>query len=432
MTITESPLPILNQQAGKLKKPINSVLVKPAGPDCNLDCTYCFYLQKSNLFPENKVHRMSEEILEEMVRQVMEQGDQYVTFGWQGGEPTLMGLPFFKRAITLQKKYNHGKIVGNGLQTNGLLIDDQWADFLRDNQFLVGLSLDGPEYIHNQYRLNKGGQGSWKKVLQTAELLLEKGVETNALTVVNDYSVNYPREIYEFHKSLGLTFHQYIPCVETDSADPQKAASFSVNPLAYGKFLCELFDLWWDDFKNGVPTTSIRYFDSVFHTYVGMKAPECTLMQECGVYVVIEHNGNVYSCDFFVEPEWNLGNIMEKRITDMLNSDQQEKFGKLKSDLPQKCRDCQWLSHCWGGCTKDRIRDPRDKNLNHFCESYIEFFEHADSRLRQLADRWQQQNEPAPKRPAAEVSESGKSLKVGRNEPCPCGSGKKYKKCCGI
>ena len=185
------------------------------------------------------------------------------------------------------------------------------------------------------------------------------------------------------------------------------------------------------DFKEGKPTTSIRYFDSVFHNYVGMTSPECTLMQECGVYVVIEHNGNVYCCDFFVEPDWYLGNVLDEKIKDMLNSGQQQKFGKMKSELLQKCQECQWLKYCWGGCTKDRIRDPQDKNLSHFCESYLQFFEHADSQMHHLAGRWNHENDSILPGSSEKSVEKSKSRKTGRNEPCPCGSGKKYKKCCG-
>ena len=388
----ETPFQILQSEGQKHEKQLNSILVKPSGPDCNLDCTYCFYLQKSELFSEHKIHRMSEATLEEMIRQVMTDGGDHISFSWQGGEPTLMGLPFFKKAIEFQKKYGRGQTVGNGLQTNGLLIDTSWAKFLKEYHFLVGLSLDGPEHIHDRYRLKKGGRGSWKNVVEAGKLLLQQDVAVNALTVVNDYSGNYPDEIYHFHKSLGLMHHQYIPCVETDPSNPAMAAAYSVSPEKYGRFLCTLFDLWYSDFNNGVPTTSIRYFDSVFYNYVDMTAPECTLMDECGVYVVIEHNGDVYSCDFFVKPEWKLGNVHEGRIKDLLNSEKQWNFGMLKSDRHEKCRQCQWLKYCYGGCTKDRIRDPRDNNLSHFCDSYLMFFDHADTRLKKLADTWKKQN----------------------------------------
>jgi len=331
---------------------------------------------------------MSDEILEEMVRQVMKQGERQVSFGWQGGEPTLVGLPFFKKAVEYQQKFGWGQTVGNGLQTNGLLIDKKWAKFLSEYRFLVGLSLDGPEHIHNHYRKLPNGEGSWTKVKDKAKLMMDNGVEVNALVVINDYSVRFPREIYEFHKSFGLNFQQYIPCLEPDPDDPSRPASFSVAVKPLGEFLCSLFDLWLGDFVDGGPTTSIRFFDSVFHSYVGLQPPECTLLKECGVYVVAEHNGDLFSCDFYVETEWKLGNIMEKRIIDMLNSAQQRRFGRIKSSLNEECRHCKWLPHCRGGCPKHSLTSQGEQSLNHFCKSFKVFFEHADDRLHQMAKEW--------------------------------------------
>jgi len=407
------------------------VLVKPAGPDCNMACTYCFYLEKSELFSETNKHRMSEKILEEMVKQVMGQAGREVSFGWQGGEPTLMGVPFFEKAVSFQERYGRGQTVGNGLQTNGILIDEKWAQFLKEYKFLVGLSLDGPAHIHNRYRFFRNGKGSWSKVVDSAHRMLDTGVEVNALTVLNDYSVQFPEEIYNFHKSLGLSFMQFIPCVEPDPKSPKKAAPFSVSAKAYGEFLCKVFDLWRADFKDNLPITSIRFFDSVFHLYVGLSAPECTLLHECGIYVVIEHNGDIYSCDFFVEPKWKLGNILKGSLSDMLNSDRQIEFGRIKASFPGECEKCKWLNYCWGGCTKDRIKDPRDKGLNHFCAAYKMFFDHADSEMRKIADDWMRRQAMERSRQQFDLLASqGMNQPSGRNDPCPCGSGKKYKLCC--
>lgn len=369
-------------------KPLNLLLVKPAGPDCNLDCAYCFYLDRSGRFPGAHPHRMSDAVLEEMIRQAFSGRERQVAFVWQGGEPTLMGLPFFQRVVDLQRKHGNGKAVSNSLQTNGLLLDDAWAAFLKEYQFLVGLSIDGPQHVHDHYRIAKGGQGSWAGAVKAARLLLRHGVEVNALAVVTDHTARYPNEIYAFLKDLGLPFMQFIPCVETDPADPSHAATYSVSPEAYGRFLIRLFDLWQADFVDGEPSTSIRYFDSVFHTYVGLDAPDCTLMKQCGVYAVVEHNGDVYACDFFVEPEWKLGNVMTHQLAGMLNSPRQDAFGALKADVPAVCTTCPWLRSCRGGCTKDRIRDPRDQGVSHFCESYKMFFAHADTRLRAMASAW--------------------------------------------
>lgn len=371
-----------------MKKILNSLLIKPSGPDCNLDCTYCFYLDKADLFPKTRTHRMSPAVLENLIRQTMEQGAPHVSFGWQGGEPTVMGLSFFQKAVQFQEQYGLGKAVGNGLQTNGILLNQDWARFLVQYNFLVGLSLDGPEHVHDRYRVNKQGKGTWKKVHDHAKMLLDAGVATNALVVVNDYSVNYPEEIYEYHKALGLNYMQFIPCVETDPANPAQAASYSVSAEQYGTFLTKVFDLWHADIVDGVAATSVRYFDSIFHKYVGLSAPDCTLMKTCGDYVVVEHNGDVYSCDFFVESNWKLGNIMTQRLDEMLNAPRQEEFGAMKALLPEECVSCEWLRKCQGGCTKDRIRDPHDKGSNHFCQSYKMFFAHADEKLQALAEQW--------------------------------------------
>ncbi|MFA7490845.1 MAG: anaerobic sulfatase maturase [Mariniphaga sp.] len=375
----------------KINRPLTSVLVKPAGPDCNLNCTYCFYLKKADLFSESVRHRMSDEVQEEMIRQVMQQSGDSVSFAWQGGEPTIMGLGFYKRAIELEKKYGHGQSVGNGLQTNGTLLTPEWAEFLKEYDWLVGVSLDGPEFIHNHYRRDKTGQGTHRKVEDNIRMLLENQVAVNVLATLNDYSVQFPDEIYNYFKSLGLTWMQFIPIVETDPMDPTRAASFSVSAQQYGEFLCRTFDLWLADFQQGKPTTQIRHFDSVFYPYVGLPAPECTMMKQCGVYVVVEHNGNVYSCDYFVEPKWKLGHIMEQRIINMLNSKKQQVFGAAKAALPGECRRCPWLTKCYGGCTKDRIKDPNDNRKPRFCKSYQMFFAHADPTLKMLADQWKKE-----------------------------------------
>jgi uncharacterized protein len=268
-----------------MKKIVNSLLIKPSGPDCNLDCTYCFYLEKADYFPKTQTHRMSLPILESLVKQSLEQSGHHMSFGWQGGEPTVMGLSFFKKAVQFQEQYGQDKTVGNGLQTNGVLINQEWAKFLSQYNFLVGLSLDGPEHIHDHYRFNKQGKGTWKKVNDKAKLLLDAGVATNALVVVNDYSVDYPEEIYAYHKALGLNYMQFIPCVETDSKDPATVSSYSVSAEKYGTFLTKVFDLWHADITDGVAATSVRHFDSVFHKYVGLNAPDCTLMRTCGEYL---------------------------------------------------------------------------------------------------------------------------------------------------
>jgi len=416
-------------------KPLTNILVKPAGPDCNLACRYCFYLQKEHLFAESRIHRMSDQVLEEMIRQVMTLGGPYLSFGWQGGEPTLMGLDFFRRAVAFQKQYGRDRqTVGNGIQTYGLLINEDWCASLREYHVLVGLSLDGPQHIHDYYRVTRGGAPSWERATASARLMMDRGVDVNALVVVSEYSSRYAREIFEYLVNFGFTFLQFIPCVEPDPQVPDRAAPFSVSGETLGHFLCEIFDVWKEHFQDGIPRISVRWFDSVFATYVGVEIPECTILPECGTYLVVEHNGDVYSCDFFVDPEWRLGNVLEGSLVDFLNSPRQSAFGRRKSKRPPECETCRWLPHCHGGCPKDRLNDPGDDGSNHFCKSYQMFFEHANSDFRRLAKQWlayngvlvQSNNAFSSRNPSTAESPQN----VGRNDPCPCGSGKKYKHCC--
>lgn len=371
-------------------KNLNALLIKPAGPDCNLNCTYCFYLDKASLFDPGK-HRMSEETLEKMISQAMCQSGNDINLAWQGGEPTLMGLPFYKKAIELEIKYGQGKTVGNGLQTNGLLLTEEWADFLKEYSFLVGISLDGPKHIHDHYRKTPNGKGTWDVVSRNAKMLVKKGVEVNAMTTITDYSADFAKEIYDFHKSMGLNFMQFIPIVETDIDNPERAAKFSVSGEKYGKFLCKIFDLWMDDYAKGTNTTSVRHIESVFFRYVGMEAPECPLKRECGVYLVVEHTGDIYPCDFFVRPELKLGNLHQDQLIDMLNSEEMKLFGMQKTKLPDDCIACKWKPFCYGGCTKDRVRDQRDAGNNHFCIAYKMFLQHADPFMRAMAADYHRQ-----------------------------------------
>ena len=370
------------------RKKLSSILVKPAGPDCNLACDYCFYRDKAKSFPGVTVHRMSEDILEETIRQLLEQGPKEVSIGWQGGEPTLTGLDFFRKAVEFQKAYGRGKTVGNGLQTNGLLLDREWARFLSEYRFLVGLSVDGPRELHDHHRIKAGGQPTWAETIDRARLLLDEGVETNALAVVNAETVRYPAEIYGFLKDLGLVHMQFIPCVETDPNDPACGAPFSSPGAAYGDFLIRIFDLWRNDFREGQPTTFVRFFDSLFYLYAGLEPPECTLAAECGSYLVVEHDGGVYACDFFVEDVWRLGDVRTGKLEHMLNSARQTAFGRRKAELPGECRTCEYRLLCRGGCPKDRVRDPRDRGMNHFCTGLRAFFAHADPFFKQLAADW--------------------------------------------
>ncbi len=416
------------------QKPLNSVLIKPSGPDCNMDCVYCFYLEKSELYPQAKKHRMNKEVLREMTKQLLSQNIPLLSIGWQGGEPTLMGLPFFEKAIEYQMQFGNGKTVSNGFQTNGILLDNSWAHYFKKYNFLIGLSLDGPEYIHDHYRVLNSGQGTWSKVVDRAKLLLDNDVNVNAMIVLNDQNTHHVEEIYNFHKSLGLNHMQFIPCMETENDTAKQVKSFSINPERFGSALCTLFDLWRADFVNDEPTTFVRFFDSIFYSYVDLIPPDCTLLKECGNYVVVEHNGDVYSCDFYVEPQQLLGNVREHDIVEMANSRQQNAFGSAKAVLSTECKTCEWLKHCRGGCPKYRTVPTDTEDLLYFCSSYKQFFDHADSELKIIAENWNNKRKEGVITQRKETIKSFAAAvgKIKRNDPCPCRSGKKFKHCCGI
>lgn len=365
---------------------LSCLLVKPSGPDCNLRCSYCFYLEKDEHFPVGP-HRMDEETLNRITRQALEKAPQTFSFIWQGGEPMLMGVDFFKKAVELQRKHAGRTTVTNALQTNGTLVTPEWADFFRINEFLVGLSLDGPQHVHDHFRLAADGKGTWEMVRNNAKLLLDEGVMVNAVSCVTEYSAAHAVESYQFLKETGFKHMQFIPVVEPDGNGG--VADFSVSPLDYGDFLITLFDTWLADFKDGQPVTSIRFFDTLFFTMLGQPAPECGLRKTCGMYLAVEHNGDVFPCDFFVEPTHQLGNVHVHPLNALLNSKQQRLFGGAKANLTAKCRKCRWLKLCGGGCLKDRRNNPKGFRMNYFCQSMKTFLPHAVPVLKGLTQRWQ-------------------------------------------
>lgn len=373
---------------------LSSLLVKPAGPDCPLDCTYCFYLDRDRFWPESRRHRMDLATLEALTRQAFEACGPGLSIAWQGGEPGLMGLDFYQRAVALQMQYGRGKEVSNAFQTSGVYLDRAWARFFMRYAFLVGLSLDGPAHVHDAMRRDKGGRGTWAKVDAKARMLLGEGVAVNALATLNAHSAPHVEATYGYLTGLGFTHLQFIPVVETDPRDPSRATDWSLSDEAYGEALVRLFELWRQDFREGWPQVSIRFFDSLFYTYVGQAPPDCTLLETCGTYLVVEHDGSVFPCDFFVEPSRCLGSLHEQPLGALMGSPAQVAFGQAKADLDDTCRACPWLRHCHGGCPKDRLRDPRDLGHFHFCGAHRRFFEHADPFLRDLADRWRALHRP--------------------------------------
>lgn len=367
------------------------VMLKPVGAVCNLACDYCYYLEKGKFYPDERNHIMTERTLERFIQQYMEcQTTREVLFTWHGGETLMRPISFYKKALELQRKYANGRHIDNCIQTNGTLLTDDWCRFLKENNFLVGISIDGPKEFHDEYRRNRQGQPSFYKVMKGIELLRKHGVEYNAMAVVNDYNVDYPLEFYRFFKDLECHYIQFAPIVErvgrhkegTRLATPEESdgdirlAPFSVDARKWGAFLRDLFDEW---LKEDVGTYFIQLFDATLANWVGEQPGVCTLARHCGHAGVMEFNGDVYACDHFVFPEYKLGNIYTKTLTEMMYSPAQRKFGTDKYDkLPTRCKECEYLFACHGECPKNRFlhTESGEPGLNYLCEGYRAFFEH--------------------------------------------------------
>lgn len=404
------------------------VLIKPIGPLCNLDCEYCFYLDKTELFPGSKF-RMSDELLNKHIKGYIESQPlqcKEVSFAWQGGEPTLMGLDFYKRAVELQQQYKRpGMQISNALQTNGTKLDADWCKFLKANNFLVGISLDGAGELHNRYRKTKGGKGSFDQVKRGLDHLLEEGTEFNVLTVVQRHNGDHPLRVYNGLKDLGAEHLQFIPIVER--VGERGVSPRSVLPDQFGNFLIAIFEEWR---KSDIGRIFVQHFDTALSTSMGYLDTLCVHARQCGRSVALEHNGNVYSCDHYVNPSDLIGNISKQRYVDMIDGEVQTNFGEAKQkELASKCLKCKVLYLCNGGCPVHQFMPVRQSrhDLNYLCAGYKAFFTHIEPYIHAMRSAIRQRL-PAKEyfRFAAE-----NKLKVSRNQPCPCGSGKKYKLCCG-
>ncbi|HWZ18053.1 MAG TPA: anaerobic sulfatase maturase [Ktedonobacteraceae bacterium] len=419
------------------------VLSKPSGATCNLDCTYCFFLSKEKLYPNSRF-RMSEETLETYIRQLLEsQRAPEVTIAWQGGEPTLMGLDFFKRAVDLVQAYARpGVEIQHTMQTNGILLNDDWCKFFLEHHFLIGLSLDGPQAMHDTYRVDKGGAPTFQKVLRAARLLQEHRVEFNILTTVNAANADHPLEVYRYLRDeVGTQFIQFIPIVERINEQGEigfqegsQVSERSVKSEQWGTFLITIFDEW---VRRDVGTVFIQMFDAALASWYGAPPALCIFAETCGNALALEHNGDLYSCDHFVEPKYLLGNIKQKHMIELVSSEKQRQFGLHKRDsLPNYCRDCQVRFACNGECPKNRFIETPDgeSGLNYLCAGYKAFFIHIDKPMRIMAELLRRDRAPAEVKLvlAAEEAELQKAFaKAGRNELCPCGSGRKFKQCHG-
>jgi len=432
--------------------PAFHILIKPTGAICNLDCKYCFFLSKDMLYPGSRF-QMAEDLLETYLRQLLEShAEPEVAVAWQGGEPTLMGVKFFERSVELVEKLKRpDQKIQYTVQTNGTQLDDEWCEFLKRNNFLVGLSVDGPKDLHDVYRVNKGGAGSFDQVMRGLDYLKKHKVDFNILCTVHAANQDHPLEVYRFFRDeLGAEYLQFIPIVErvTESMLPAANEGWSerpggerplytvggsvvtdrsVQPEAYGKFLVALFDEW---IKKDVGRVYVQHFDSALANWVGAPGAVCIFVETCGGALAVEHNGDLYSCDHFVEPAYKLGNINDTHMIEMISSAQQIKFGQdKKNTLPRYCRECDVRFACHGECPKNRfIRTPDgEEGLNYLCAAYKIFFKHIDRPMKMMADLLRKG------RYADEVMGllAEERATLGRNDPCPCGSGKKFKHCHG-
>lgn len=352
-----------------------TLLVKPAGPDCNIACEYCFYTCKTDYFGGG-AHRMSDAVLEQMVKGYLEAGFEQNSFAWQGGEPTLMGLDFYKRFIELKNRYSKpGQVITNAFQTNGILLDEDWCRFFTEHQFLCGISLDGPKAYHDVYRKDRSGNGTFDRVMKGIETCRKYDTQFNILVLLNHINVLHPDELFDFYTGMGVQYLQFVPCVEKSADDPRQAAAYSITPQEYGRFLCRFFDRWA---AYGVEKLSVRIFDTMLSFLMGGPHVECTFARRCADYIVIEHNGDAYCCDFYVADEAKLGNIMDTPIQNLANSQRKQEFNRKKTDIHNKCLLCQYLDLCRGGCPKNRaMLTGSHQSPSYFCESYKMFFAHA-------------------------------------------------------
>ncbi len=420
------------------------VLAKPTGAACNLACSYCFFLDKELLYPGSRF-RMPDEVLESYIRQLIESHrTDRMTVAWQGGEPTLMGVDFYRRAIECQGKYRRpGMTFENTVQTNGTLLDDEWCDFFKEHDFLIGISIDGPRELHDAYRVDKGGHPTFDKVMRGLRLLQKHGVRFNILTTVNRINADYPLEVYRFNRDeAGVDWMQFIPVVERLDDDGlalrqegNKVSNRSVLPEQFGAFLIAIFDDW---IRRDVGRVFVQTFEAAAGNWLGLPSSGlCVFDRTCGRGLALEHNGDLYSCDHFVEPRYLLGNIRDEHMSRLVASDKQQAFGRDKLEaLPRFCRECGIRFACNGECPKNRFLTTPDgePGLNYLCSSFRAFFNHIDHPMRIMTSLLQ------AGRPAAEVVRilAGENealraalAKAGRNDPCPCGSGRKVKKCHG-
>lgn len=365
-----------------------SVIAKPVGPRCNLRCTYCYYLEKESLFtdsPAGGSALMSKEVLEAYIQQMFKSpGTHPVEFVWQGGEPLLAGIPFYENAIRLQHKYAEARPFANVIQTNGTLLDEHWGEFLKQNKILIGISLDGPEKLHNAYRINGKGHGSFKQVIRGLDILKRYGVDYNILATINRTNAKHPLDTYRFLKEQSQGFLQFVPVIKQAHDSTENVTPWSVTAKQFGKFYVTIYDEW---VRNDVGKIFVQLFDATLGNHLGAPPPVCYYAANCPKTGLLEHNGDVYSCDHFVSPEFRRGNILEQPLQKMLNSKEQQIFRQAKSkELARECRTCPVLFACKGECPKNRFLPTADGNKNYLCSGYRLFFEHSGPTMQLMSE----------------------------------------------
>ena len=442
-----------------MPRPFN-IMAKPVCGECNLNCTYCYYTSKArDLYGGVEHPRMSDEVLENYTRQYIDASPEMCTFGWQGGEPLLAGKEFFIRAVDLQKHYARpSQTIENAMQTNGVLLDDEWCEFFAGEKFLVGISLDGPPQWHDRFRRDHADRPTFHRAWAGLERLAKRGVEFNVLVTLNRANAPHAGDIYRYFVNRGVRYVQFIPILERDATG--RVADYSCTPEQFSHFLLEVFELWA---ARDVGKVSERFIDNVIHTLIYAQPAMCTYAKVCANSHVLEFNGDLYACDHFVYPRWRVGNIAETPLVELLDGELLGEFARLKSDLPAACCDCEYLEFCHGGCPKHHIPlyGGADR-VNYFCEGYKRFFTAALPELRRMAEYFKRNQTPPPKK----VSRGSQGTRLGarhafplrgigmpsnterkarlqtppaaapagkpkRNDPCPCGSTRKFKNCCG-
>ena len=407
------------------------VFAKPAGPICNLDCHYCYYLKKEQLYPGGESFYMPDDVLEQYIVQHIDASpESLIRFSWHGGEPTVLGLDYFRKIVALQRKHKpSNRRIANGMQTNGTLLDEEWCRFLGAEGFVVGLSLDGPQEMHDRYRLTKDQKPTHEKTMRGYELLKKYKVYCDILCVVNAYNVQYPTMVYQFFRQIEAPYVSFLPMVEPQSNTEGDISPLTVTAEAWGIFLCTIFDEWM---SRDIGRIKVQIFEEATRTAFGQEHSLCIFRPTCGDIPVVEHNGDFFPCDHFVDAEHRLGNICEIPLVDLLESPGQIAFGQAKLDtLPSYCRDCEVRAMCNGGCPKNRfLKTPDDESgLNYLCAGYKRFFTHCQPFVSEVASQWRRQS-LEQRMPLTQAEDVRRNHKPGRNAPCPCGSGKKYKICC--